>query len=96
MHVARPAVHHVLRELWGTLLPGKHLLIAVHHGDGELQAEEFLGQPVSIDTTLLQADEMKECLESAGFDIVMTDVREPYECEPQTQQLYCSATKSSR
>jgi hypothetical protein len=81
IHGARSAILHVLRAFWRILLPGGHLLIAVHHGDGELHAEEFWGQPVSIDATLFQADEMKECLERAGFDILMTHVRKPYECE---------------
>lgn len=93
IHVARHDVHSVLTELQRILLPGGRLLIAVHGGEGDLHADEFLGLPVSINATLFQPVEMKEYLERAGFNIDAAHMREPYDFELQTQRLYFLATK---
>jgi uncharacterized protein len=89
---SRPAAPHVLRELRRALIPGGHLLIAVHGGDGDLYVEEFLGQHVSMSATLFQPSEMKEYLEGADFTVDDVRVRKPYDFELQTPRLYFSAT----
>lgn len=92
IHIARPVIPLVLRELRRTLIPDGRLLIAVHGGDGDLHVEEFLGQRVSISATLFQPSEMKEYLEETGFNINGMHTRKSYEFELQTQRLYFSAT----
>jgi hypothetical protein len=81
-----------MRELRRALIPGGHLLIAVHGGNGDLHVEEFLGQHVFMSATLFQPSEMKEYLEGAGFNIDDMCTRKPYEFELQTQRVYFSAT----
>ena len=61
------------------LLRAGHLLIAIHGGDGVLNADEFLGLPASIHATLFQPEEMARYVRQAGFGIASVATRPPYE-----------------
>lgn len=93
IHVSRSALQRVLTEWRQTLIPGGQLLLAVHSGDGELHADEFLGHQVSLNATLFQPQEMTKCLERAGFLVDELHTREPHSFDLQTQRLYVIATK---
>jgi hypothetical protein len=60
------------------LAQGLLLLVFVHGGEGELHADEFLGLPVSIDTTLFQPEGIAGYARQAGFLIDKITTREPY------------------
>ena len=91
IHLARAALPDVFAELRRVLREGAPLLIAVHAGAGGLHADEFLGQPVDLDATLYDRDELASLLEQRGFRIDAIDQRDPYPFEHPTDRLYALA-----
>ena len=95
IHVRRDQVVSVLREMWRVLIPAGRLLLACHRGRGDVHAEERFGQPVSLDATLFEPDEVEEYITEAGFLVDETLVRQPYDFEYQAGRIYILATKAA-
>lgn len=93
IHLRRDEITGALTEMNRVLEPGGHLLISFHDGEGELHRDEWYGQAVSIDVTLLNSDEMTDYLEAAGFTVDLIVERLPYDFEYATQRVYVQASK---
>jgi SAM-dependent methyltransferase len=93
IHLPRPIVPVALREMSRTLAHGGHLLLAAHGGVGSLHADVMLEQPVSLDATLFELEELIDLVERAGFTILESHQREPYEEELATPRLYIWGTR---
>jgi ubiquinone/menaquinone biosynthesis C-methylase UbiE len=93
IHLGRDQIVAALREMRRVLQPEGRLLLSFHGGEGELHRDEWYGQPVSIDVTLMTHDEMLGYLIAAGFTEATIKERDPYEFEYPTQRLYALARK---
>jgi SAM-dependent methyltransferase len=93
IHLQRDAVVPALREMYRVLRPAGRLLVACHKGQGEVHAEERFGQPVSLDATLFEPEELAGYVTDAGFQVDETLVRKPYDFEYQAEKIYLIATK---
>jgi SAM-dependent methyltransferase len=93
IHLTRDEAGRALREFYRALQPGGHLLLAFHGGEGEVHAENWFGQSVSVTATLFEGEEMARYAEAAGFSIVKLLERPPYEFEHQTRRVYVLARK---
>ena len=93
IHTARSAIPDALNEMNRVLAPDGVVLVAVHGGESEIHADEFLGRPVSIDVTLFEPAEIAAYLESAGFRVDEVLSRDPYDFEFQSQRVYVVGTK---
>jgi ubiquinone/menaquinone biosynthesis C-methylase UbiE len=93
IHFRRQDIPRALTEMNRVLAPGGHLLLSFHEGEGELHRDEWYGQAVSIDVTLLMRDEMRENLEAAGLVVDSIVARPPYDFEYATQRVYARASK---
>lgn len=93
IHLARDEVPRALREFYRALRAGAPLLLAFHGGEGELFAEEMLGEPVTIHATLFGGDEMAGYARQAGFTSIEVSSRPPYDFEHQTLRVYLLAAK---
>lgn len=91
-HFVRGEVVNALREFRRALRPGGWLLLAFHGGEGELFAEEMLGERVAFHATLLGGEEMAEYARQAGFSGIEVAERTPYPFEHPTQRVYLLAT----
>jgi SAM-dependent methyltransferase len=91
IHVPRASLGRATAEMHRVLAPGGPLLVAFHAGDGEIHADEFLGEPVSVDATLFQPDEMGRALSAAGFSIDRVLTRPPVEGEYPSTRAYVRA-----
>lgn len=91
IHVPRDSLRRAAAEIHRVLAPGAPLLVAFHAGEGEIHADEFLGQPVSVDVTLFQPDEMASELTFAGFAIDRVVTRPPVEGEYPSTRAYVRA-----
>lgn len=94
IHLQRADVTEALAEMNRVLQPGGHLLISFHEGEGELHRDEWYGQPVSIDVTLMNGEEMTDYLEAAGFEVDLIVKRQPYDFEYPTRRVYVQASKA--
>jgi SAM-dependent methyltransferase len=93
IHVRRPEMQRAAAELHRVLAPGGVLLVAVHQGDGELHADEFLGQAASFDASLFQPDELAGLLAGAGLRVDRVTTRPPYAAEYPTTRIYITAVR---
>jgi SAM-dependent methyltransferase len=93
IHIDRSRLPLALRELSRVLAPGGRLLAAFHVGEGEIHREEFLGRSVSFHASFFGIEEMKTCLDEAGFQIEEVFSRAPYEFEYPSQRAYIFALK---
>jgi ubiquinone/menaquinone biosynthesis C-methylase UbiE len=93
IHLQRGDVTLALKEMRRVLQPGGRLLISFHGGEGELHRDEWYGEPVSIDVTLMTSAEMTGYMRQADFEEVNVVQREPYEFEYPTQRIYALAQK---
>lgn len=94
IHLKRDDVTRALREMLRVLQPGGRLLLSFHGGEGELHRDEWYGQPISIDVTLMTNDEVVGYLNAAGFTSIKVNEREPYEFEYPTRRMYATASKA--
>ena len=95
IHLKRTDVTRALKEMFRVLEPAGRLLVSFHGGEGELHRDEWYGEPVSIDVTLITHDEMIGYLNAAGFSDAKVVEREPYEFEYPTRRMYALASKVS-
>jgi len=93
IHLRRKDVARALKGMHRVLEPGGRLLVSFHEGEGELQRDEWYGQPVSIYVTLFGRKEMESYLEAAGFEVERVVEREPYEFEYPTRRVYVFGRK---
>lgn len=91
-HLPRGRAGDALREFHRALRPGGLLLLGFHGGEGELFAEEMLGERVDFHAALFGSDEMAEYAGQAGFTGVEVAERAPYDFEHPTQRVYLRAT----
>lgn len=79
IHISREELPAALAELRRVLAPGGLLLAAFHVGTEALRLEELWGLPVSVEFVFFEPAEMERRLAEAGFEIVESLEREPYE-----------------
>jgi SAM-dependent methyltransferase len=93
INLPRSVAPVALREMSRTLAPDGHLLLTVHGGIGSLHAGIMLEQPVSLDATLFELDELIGLVEQAGFTIRESHQRPPYPVELATPRLSVWGTR---
>ncbi|HKS29839.1 MAG TPA: class I SAM-dependent methyltransferase [Pyrinomonadaceae bacterium] len=94
IHVPRTALNQALSELKRVLRPKGVLLLTFHIGREVIHRDEWWGKEVSVDFIFFEREEMKERLESAGFELEEVIEREPYpEVEYQSRRAYIFARK---
>lgn len=94
IHLKRADVTRALKEMFRVLEPAGQLLVSFHGGEGELHRDEWYGEPVSIDVTLMTHEEMLGYLRAAGFSDAKVIEREPYKFEYPTRRMYALAGKA--
>src|SRR4029078_8614318 len=92
IHLRRPELRAVLREFHRVVRPGGRVLFSAHEGQGEIEHDEFLDEPVPIVATLFELDELVDATEAAGLTITHAERRTPYASEA-TVRLYVEATR---
>jgi len=88
IHLQRLALPHALRTMHRSLLSGGLLLLAFHKGCGELHVDDVWGSGSHFDCALFEPEEVVCALENAGFCVLETTVRRPYEIEYPTRRVY--------
>src|SRR5205807_779900 len=78
IHLTRAEAAVALQEFARVLQPGGFLLLAFHGGEGEIHSSEWFGQPVAIDVTLVEGEEMEQYARQAGLCDVEVVERPPY------------------
>ena len=95
IHLERSVLPAALAEMSRVLKPGGRLLLAFHRGTTEVHADQWFGEPVSLDATLFEPSEVAEHLAAAGFEVSDILLRGPYEFELQTERVYVLAARAA-
>jgi SAM-dependent methyltransferase len=94
IHIPRPELGSLFRELHRVLRPGGRFLFTAHAGDGVLEVDELLGSPVRFAATLFGLDELVEATTAAGFEVTTAERRPPYPDEHPTDRIAIEAMKA--
>lgn len=95
IHIPRDEVTEVLKELRRVLQPDGILLLTFHRGEGVRHLDEWWEQPVSLDFTFFEPEEMSNYLRAADLKVDDIIERAPYpEVEHQSQRVYIFASKA--
>jgi SAM-dependent methyltransferase len=93
IHVERHELAAVLREVARVLRTGGSVLLSAHEGEGRIEVDELLGQPVPFVATLFMLDELVAAAEGADLEVTTAERRDPYESEHPTGRLYLAARR---
>ena len=94
VHIPRPSLPDVFREMRRVLVPGGALLVAFHIGSELVHRDEWWGHAVSIDFLFFEMDEVTAALRSAGLVVERVVERDPYpEVEYPSRRAYVWAVK---
>lgn len=93
IHARRSEVSQVLQEFERVLRPGGCVLFSAHEGQGEVELDEFLGQPVPLAATFFELDELAQATSASGLKVVLAERRTPYPAESETFRLYVEAKR---
>jgi SAM-dependent methyltransferase len=96
IHLPRAQIGATLREFRRVLRRGGRLLLSAHEGDGEVQADEFLGEAVHLAGTFFTLDELVTTSTAAGLEVVHAERRQPYPLEGDTVRLYLEVQRPHR
>lgn len=94
IHIPREDVVRVLTELKRVLCPGGWLLLSFHVGEETMHIDELWGEEVSMDFLFFPVADMRSYIDAAGFELVETIERPPYEgVEYESRRAYIFARK---
>jgi SAM-dependent methyltransferase len=93
IHLQRAELEAALREFARVLRPGGRFLCSAHEGQGEVELDKFLEEPVPFTATFFELGELVRASELAGLDVTVAERRAPYKSEGETVRLYVGAEK---
>ncbi|MBM3791440.1 MAG: class I SAM-dependent methyltransferase [Acidobacteria bacterium] len=94
IHVPRRQVIRVLAELRRVLRSSGQLVLSFHLGHDDMHLDELWGMSVSMDFSFFERSEMEQYLRAAGFELLESHERLPYEAvEYQSRRGYIVAVR---
>jgi SAM-dependent methyltransferase len=94
IHLRRQELGSALAEFRRVLRPGGGVLIAAHGGQGQVEVNDLLGEPVPFVATLFQLDELAAATRPTGLRVTSAEHRPPHASESlRTTRLYLEAER---
>ena len=93
IHLQRTELDAALREFGRVLRSGGRVLFSAHEGQGGVELDTFLEEPVPFTATFFELDDLVRASEFAGLEVTMAERRMPYPSESRTVRLYVEAEK---
>jgi ubiquinone/menaquinone biosynthesis C-methylase UbiE len=94
IHLEPTQVQAAIAEFFRVLTNRGLLMVAIHVGNQVRHVDELLGQAVSLDFRFMEISDLETKLGNAGFEVMMTMERSPYEpYEAPTRRGYVLARK---
>jgi ubiquinone/menaquinone biosynthesis C-methylase UbiE len=94
VHLTPEQLVPAFSEMFRVLRPGGQLLVSFHVGSDVIHAENFLETAAVLDFQFFEPAQVHSAMETAGFKLIDTHIREPYESEHPSRRGYILSRKS--
>jgi ubiquinone/menaquinone biosynthesis C-methylase UbiE len=94
VHLTPEQLAPAFAEMSRVLKPGGYLLVSFHVGSEVIHAENFLETTAVLDFHFFEPAQVLTAMSAAGFKLIDSHIREPYESEHPSRRGYIMGRKS--
>jgi hypothetical protein len=75
------------------LKKGGMILVVIKRGSSEGYVNDLLGFKTRLYSTYFTEEELENCLQNSGFELISMETRQPYEFEIPVERIYAAGKK---
>jgi ubiquinone/menaquinone biosynthesis C-methylase UbiE len=93
IHIPKRLMSVVSSEFRRVLKKSGKILVVVKRGSSEGYVNDLLGLKTRLYSTYFTEEELENCLQTSGFELISMETRQPYEFETPVERVYAVGKK---